>query len=85
VPTAGGVAFRQGAISTEARLADEDKRLPAMRWLLQSDLETEGLSSSVRKITKLVQSATQKEKASIKRFCKAKPVVEACTDVCDEL
>lgn len=58
----------QGPLPQERHEADVETGRPATRWVTHTDMDTEGLSSSVRKIFKLVSESAVKESRGIKRF-----------------
>jgi len=58
----------QGDLKLDRKEEDASLSLPSSKWVSVEQIETEGLSSSVKKILKLVNEASSKQKKSIKRF-----------------
>lgn len=62
----------QGDLALDRQEEDAELGLPSRKWVSVEQIETEGLSSSVRKVLKLVNDASSKQKKSIKRFFQPK-------------
>ena len=58
----------QGGVKLDRQEADAKLGLPSRKWVSMEQIEGEGLSSSVKKVLKLVNEATSKQKKSIRRF-----------------
>ena len=58
----------QGDTKLDRQEADAKMGLPARKWVSVEQIEEEGLSSGVKKVLKLVNKASSKQKKSIKRF-----------------
>jgi hypothetical protein len=58
----------QGDLELNRKSEDANLGLPSLKWVSAEQIETVGLSSSVKKVLKLVNEATSKQKKSIKRF-----------------
>ena len=58
----------QGDLKLDRQEADANLGLPSRKWVSVEQIEEEGLSSSVKKVLKLVNEASSKQKNSIKRF-----------------
>lgn len=62
----------QGNLDVSKRDANESSQMPALKWITAEQLAAGGLSSSVTKVFKLVSTSKAAERASIKKFFKAK-------------
>lgn len=58
----------EGDLELNRKSEDANLGLPSLKWVSAEQIETVGLSSSVKKVLKLVNEATSKQKKSIKRF-----------------
>lgn len=58
----------QGDLNLDRKEEDAKLGLPSSKWVSAEQIETEGLSSSVKKVLKLVNEASSKQKKCIKRF-----------------
>ena len=58
----------QGTFNVEQRAEAQEKQVPAMKWVAASHLQSQGLSSSVKKVLGMVIKGAAKEKSSISRY-----------------
>ena len=58
----------QGMFNVEQRAEAQEEHVPPMKWVAASQLQSQGLSSSVKKVLAMVNKGAAREKSSISRY-----------------